>query len=288
VLFRSQLKPPELAAIRAAGLALCVVSETTAGRALAGYSAGRTDARIAVNYCASLGMPSDMVVYWAADMDFAGSTIDAYARGWRDEIGVHRCGVYGGIDVIKWCFDHGQVSYGWQTFAWSEGHIDPRANAYQWMNSQSLAGNTVDYDAALTSDYGQWEPGGSTGDRGVIDMTTVDLTPAAIEAVRVAILRSRVDTVSPPPQPADLPANVEQVLRQVYWRSDLLNTLAGQAGGTANALADLKAALAALPAAIAALPGAAPGGTLTEADVEQALGAVLGRTSLTVNPPPAP
>jgi hypothetical protein len=52
-------------------------------------------------------------------------------------------------------------------------------------------------------------------------------------------------------------------------------------------LADLKAALAALPGAIAALPGAGPGGTLTEADVEQALGAVFARTSLTVAPPAA-
>jgi hypothetical protein len=308
---QKQIKAPELAAIRAADLALCVVSETTAGRALAGYAAGRADARTAAAYCASLGMPPDMVIHWAADEDLTGAQVDAYARGWRDEIGLARCGAYGGIKVISYLYDHHLISYGWQAYAWSAGKLDPRATAYQWRNDVSLAGNTVDLDAALGGgpcgprDYGQWEAGAPAGDRGVIDMTTVDLTPAAITAVRDAILAAPI-FVRPAGEQTDTGLTLAWAARGAYFRAgkaanDQLPDVQGRlaqlgAGETAEAvtLAGIKAEVDALtPAAFAAaviaeLPqgGAA---TYTPDEIASAVVTALGRTqiSVTVAPPPA-
>src|SRR5262249_20698214 len=58
-------------------------------------------------------------------------------------------------------FDDGKITWGWQTYAWSGGQWDSRAQLRQTQNE--LGGGDLDADEAMTSDYGQWRPGGTTG-----------------------------------------------------------------------------------------------------------------------------
>lgn len=244
---QKQLEVGELAAIRAAGLAVAVVWETTASRATAGYAAGQADARAADAYRAHLGMPDDMPIHWAIDFDATGAQVEQYARGWVSVLGAARCGAYGGIHPLAYLWERDLIRYAWQTYAWSDGALLAQATAYQYSNGHALAGNDVDYDAALAVDYGQWEPGGTSGDRGV-DMTTVDLTPAAIAAVRDAILNAQIDNAGGPP-PDGQPVQLDVAVRAIYYRSNYeANTALPQVLAAEQAEA---ATLAGLPAATA-------------------------------------
>jgi hypothetical protein len=72
-------------------------------------------------------------------------------------LGRSRCGGYGGVDTIGFLFDRSLITYGWQTYAWSGGRRDDRAQLYQRLNTA-----TVDYDVAYATDYGQVpRPGGA-------------------------------------------------------------------------------------------------------------------------------
>jgi hypothetical protein len=53
-------------------------------------------------------------------------------------------------------FDAGLVAFGWQTYAWSHGHWDPRAQLQQYRNDQFIGGVSVDFDRAVAADFGQW------------------------------------------------------------------------------------------------------------------------------------
>jgi len=155
---RKQLTAAEVAAYRAADLAICVVWETGTSRARAGRAAGQADATSAAAVAHSLGFPAGQPIYFAIDEDTTGAAVDAYFRGAADRIGVARVGAYGGIKPISYLFDHHLITFGWQTFAWSSGRWDPRAQAQQYRNDVTVAGVTVDLDRAMTSNYGQWEP----------------------------------------------------------------------------------------------------------------------------------
>lgn len=71
-------------------------------------------------------------------------------------LGVARPGVYGGLRQVGAMFDAGLVSYGWQTYAWSAGQWDSRAQIQQYRNNQVIGGVSVDFDRATTADFGQW------------------------------------------------------------------------------------------------------------------------------------
>src|SRR5262245_15081840 len=162
---RKQLTAAEVHAYRAAELSICVVWETGTSRARAGRAAGQADATSAAAVVHSLGFPANQPIYFAIDEDTTGPLVDPYFRGVADRIGLSRTGAYGGIKPISYLFDHHLITYGWQTFAWSSGRWDPRAQAQQYRNDVTVAGVTVDLDRATTSHYGQWE---------ALDMATVD------------------------------------------------------------------------------------------------------------------
>lgn len=171
-------------------IAVCYVWETTASESTSGRAAGQRDAVDAATYVASLGAPANQPIYFATDQDVSGSSVDPYHRGIIDKIGVARAGSYGGIRVIRYLFDQRLITYGWQTYAWSGGQIEPRAQAYQYLNDQMMGGLNVDLDAVLAARYGQWD--GS-------DMTR-NITDDDVAAILAAFNNQRIDSgaVTPP------------------------------------------------------------------------------------------
>src|SRR5262249_50303723 len=53
-------------------------------------------------------------------------------------------------------FDAGKISFGWQTFAWSAGRWEPRAQLRQVRNGVTIAGGACDIDQSQADDFGQW------------------------------------------------------------------------------------------------------------------------------------
>jgi peptidoglycan hydrolase-like protein with peptidoglycan-binding domain len=145
------------------GIDVGVVWELGANRALAGYNAGAQDAREALNKARACGMPNGRPIYFAVDWDATDAqkpAIAKYLSGAASVLGKEHVGVYGSYYVVKYMFDHGVCKYGWQTYAWSGGHRDPRAQLYQRLNGQRIAGISLDLDTAFHDDFGQWRPGG--------------------------------------------------------------------------------------------------------------------------------
>lgn len=152
------LSPAEYAAYQAAGIAVVVVWETVANRMLAGYSAGKADALEAVTLCKQIGIPGAFPVYFACDFDATQldqAGIDAYLDGVASVIGVARAGIYGGYWPVSRAFAAGKVTFGWQTYAWSGGSWEPRAQLRQVQNDVTVAGITVDIDHAIADNFGQ-------------------------------------------------------------------------------------------------------------------------------------
>lgn len=106
------------------------------------------------NHCAScaakIGVTAP-VIFTFADMGSPNLTdLGDAMRGAASVIGLGRTGGYGGYDTVKWLFDQKLITYGWQTYGWSAGRRDPRAQLYQRLNTA-----TIDYDVAYAVDFGQ-------------------------------------------------------------------------------------------------------------------------------------
>jgi LysM repeat protein len=151
------LNAAELADLRANGVAVALVFESYAGRALEGRGAGKQDAEESQRQVEALGMPKDLPIYFAVDFDAAENqqaAIDDYLRGAADAIGVGRVGVYGGYYVVKRCHENSTATYLWQTYAWSGGQVLDGIHLFQYLNGQNLNG-AVDFCKALQDNYGQ-------------------------------------------------------------------------------------------------------------------------------------
>jgi hypothetical protein len=150
----------EIADLRANGLAIGLVFESTAGRMLDGYSAGVADALQCAASVDALAFPVTLPVYFACDFDAQPAqyaALDDYLQGAASELGLMRVGVYGGYHVIEHCHEVGSAAYFWQTYAWSGGHVSDWAHIFQNLNGQTLNGGAVDYNAAA-AEFGQWKP----------------------------------------------------------------------------------------------------------------------------------
>ena len=149
----------EVRQLEQGGIDIVAVWETTATRALDGHAAGACDATAALHLAETLGIPVHRPIYFAVDFDEtpgqAGAVLD-YFNGVASVLGVALAGAYGGYWVIKRLFDAGAIGYGWQTYAWSGGQLDPRAQLYQFSNAHVVAGQSCDYNHALAADFGQW------------------------------------------------------------------------------------------------------------------------------------
>jgi hypothetical protein len=142
------------------GFGIVLVWETTGTDASEGYNQGVSDATKAQSEAASVGEPSTRPIYFAIDFDAessSASAINAYFQGVASVLGLSRTGVYGGYYIVDELFNQGLVTYAWQTYAWSGGQWDSRAQL-----RQTLDGSEIDQDEAVASDYGQWTVGGGS------------------------------------------------------------------------------------------------------------------------------
>src|SRR5262249_15337126 len=136
---------------------------------LDGYGKGVSQAQAADSQAQSVGQPAGRPIYFAIDFDAQPSqqgVIDAYFDGVASVIGVDRTGVYAGYGPVSRLFDNGKISWAWQTYAWSYGNWDSRAQLRQIQNDIGPGGE-MDLDQSMVGDFGQWGPsGGSSGPLG--------------------------------------------------------------------------------------------------------------------------
>jgi hypothetical protein len=158
------LTKAEYVSLVAAGVAVPVVFESYAQRALGGFAAGVADAKTATASLAAMGLIDvDRPVYFAIDFQPSNSTefetVMAYIHGAASVRGAKRVGVYGSWAVVKGCLDRGLCAWAWQTRAWSRYNgvfrWDTRAHIRQ-TGSATVGGSSVDINYAYASDYGQF------------------------------------------------------------------------------------------------------------------------------------
>jgi len=158
----------EANALWGAGVDVVLVWEDGEYNVLGGYGQGVADAQAADAIANGAGI-SGRPIYFAVDFDaqaYQQGTVDAYFQGVASVIGLGRTGAYGGYGLIARSFDDGVIAWGWQTYAWSYGNWDGRAQLRQVLNGITAAGygNCCDRDEAQSDDYGQWHankpPGG--------------------------------------------------------------------------------------------------------------------------------
>jgi hypothetical protein len=165
------LTAAEAQQLHAAGIATVSNWEASAGAARNGYAQGVADAKAAAEQHEAAGGPADRPIYFSVDFDvpdFATGSdepaaklgpVAGYFRGVASVIGVARTGAYGGFWAISRLFDAGLIRWGWQTFAWSGGRWDARAQIQQYSNGVTVGGADSDLDRATVADYGQWGVG---------------------------------------------------------------------------------------------------------------------------------
>jgi hypothetical protein len=112
----------ELDRLHAAGIAVGLIWETTAQRPLAGYAAGRSDARRANEFAGQLGAPGWLPVFYAVDFPASDAQtrgeVAAYFEGCRSVPG-RPVAAYGHYGVIEYLCGVLGITHGWQCAGWS-------------------------------------------------------------------------------------------------------------------------------------------------------------------------
>jgi Domain of unknown function (DUF1906) len=184
--------------LAAAGIWIVVVWEDSADRALQGHAAGVADAIAAASQAAGCGMPGDRPIYFAVDFDATPAqqaTINAYLDGAASVLGRQRIGIYGGFGPVSRAMAAGHAAWGWQTYAWSSSNWWAGAHINQYLNDQVINGVGLDYDRALTTDYGQWMPGISPATQEDDDMPTGMLADGQGAITPISLPRGRYKTI---------------------------------------------------------------------------------------------
>lgn len=238
------LTPNELADIRGHGLDLALVWENRTGDALEGYDAGVQYGRRALARAASLGYPDDCAIYFAIDFNVQPvdlEVVTAYIAGISENVPWQRIGAYGGLRVISYLFDRSLISWGWQTYGWSNEIWDPRAHVHQYSNNVTVAGAQCDLNTSTSDHFGQWRTDPMPG----FDDTANAHLIATDTRVREILLKgSEVYDDVPGEGPAQRPWLVAQILQlhrdlvalqesvttggDVWLRDDQLDALAGK------------------------------------------------------------
>lgn len=149
------LSKAEYDALVAAGLKVWLIYEEDGEELLGGFDAGVRVAKAAEDYRKKLGL-GNLPIYFNVDFDAQASQLDAILKaldGIASVIGLDRTGLYAGYGPIKAAFDANKIKWGFQTYAWSGGKWDTRAQLQQWSNGQW--GDSVDFTRAMVAEYGQ-------------------------------------------------------------------------------------------------------------------------------------
>jgi hypothetical protein len=245
------LTAAEAADLAAHGVWAAVVFETTAGRALAGRSAGATDAQKALQQARALGMPAGRPVYMAVDQDVTDpSRVAPYFQGAASVLGLPALGVYGGYGVVKYLLDHGLVTFAWQTAAWSRGMWDTRAHIRQYATTIKVNGVSCDLDESIHPDYGQWKPGVSPNAEEDVALTDAEITKIATLSAKLTLqalgapagVLATIDNPAVADDPKN-PTKDDESVRALLWDTGM---------HSAHADVKLDTVLAALPKLLAA------------------------------------
>jgi len=159
------LRAGEVEALRAAGLA--IVSNYQYGKGptadwRGGLEAGKQCAGRGLKLHQAAGGPDAAPIYASIDdnptpVEFA-EMIAPYLQGWQSVVGNERVGVYANAPTIELAHAAGLGSYFWQhNWGTPQGFVHPAANLHQFqINRSRLDGISVDLNAILTPQYGQW------------------------------------------------------------------------------------------------------------------------------------
>lgn len=216
----------EVADMLANGVGVALVFETTAERAREGRPAGIADATSGVAQQATLGVPSEMPIFYAVDFDADPIEIIPYFQGLNAVIGPDA--VYGSYRVVKAVSQAHLVVVEWQAAAWSYGQQMPGIDVFQKIGAVVVDGVQCDVNLAYTDTW--WWAGGE-GD----DMFQ-DTDRTQLSALYPALARGETT----PGQPAD-PAHFAYSLLGLRQRMD---TLAGDLVKRVNGIAETQATLA--------------------------------------------
>jgi hypothetical protein len=156
------LRSAELEELRAAGISLGFIYETSAQWMKAGAPAGRDAAHSARTHLGQIGGPRQPTLYLAADWDVQPGELPAVRAcitGATGVLGPGHVGIYGGLRVVRDTLERGLVAHAWQTTAWSGGKWDSRAGLRQLLG-KAWGNLGLDYDAdeQMLADVGQWPP----------------------------------------------------------------------------------------------------------------------------------
>ena len=109
---------------------------------------------------------------------------DSCGRDRRRHGGRHRPDRGPGVRYpVQRLFNAGKITWGWQTYAWSGGQWDSRAQLRQVQNGMTVDGAACDRDEAWASDFGQWGASG-TGGGGSWPTVQRGATGVAVQTVR--------------------------------------------------------------------------------------------------------
>lgn len=154
------LSADEAAAYRAAGMDVVSNWEYAPEAPLGGYWQGYDDAVEGLRqHEADGGGPDDPIYFsvdWDVDMLYEYPVVADYFVGVAAVLPLRRIGAYGGYAVICALFDDGLITYGWQTYAWSYGWWDARAQLRQVQNGIYVGGQVADRNEAWAVDFGAW------------------------------------------------------------------------------------------------------------------------------------
>ncbi|QIS22550.1 DUF1906 domain-containing protein [Nocardia terpenica] len=127
-----------------------------------GLEAGKQHADRGLQLHRAAGGPDGAPIYAAIDdnpteSDFA-TMIAPYLAGWESVVGKQNVGVYANSPTIDLARSAGLGSWFWQhNWGTPRGYVHPAANLHQFeIDKRSVGGVSVDLNAILTPQYGQW------------------------------------------------------------------------------------------------------------------------------------
>lgn len=151
---------PEATRLSNAGISIVTNWESTQFRPEEGYDAGRSDAVEGLRQHVAAGGPLGRPIYFSVDYDGeVGPNISGYFKGANSILNPAATGGYGSFKIVSKLLSLGLIKWAWQTYAWSYGVWDSRANIRQYLNSQKIGRMDVDFNQSMTPDFGQWMVG---------------------------------------------------------------------------------------------------------------------------------
>lgn len=167
--YLKNLRAAEVAALHNAGLAIVLIWETTAMRALGGEGAGVVDGTRARDMASALGAPAGTAIYLTADFGETqvedAAVLAYFAAAKRVFADAARTGVYAEGAVCQTALDAGTADFTWlagggRMRGTPEFLASGKATIVQDVgDKQGLdLGISIDSDTAIDGDIGAWTP----------------------------------------------------------------------------------------------------------------------------------